>query len=128
MFRAPSSPPSNRHPVEKRSRKRFPLNLTVEYRVLTGPMRAGSGITRNISSCGVLFEPFKSEFLAGPIELTVCWPCLLDDIRPLKLVMKGRIVRAHDGAFAVRSMQHEFRTAGTLGRLPSVSPNSKFGL
>jgi hypothetical protein len=57
----------------------------------------GSGQTRNISSGGVLFEvaewqPWQP--FSGCIELMVSWPCLLNGVRALKLMMKGRVGRS----------------------------------
>ena len=74
--------------------------------------RNGSGWTCNISSTGVLFELPEREALAGPIELMVSWPCVLDGVCALKLMMKGRVVRSEGRGIAVESLGHEFRTAG----------------
>jgi hypothetical protein len=99
---------------ERRSRKRFPLALPVEY-CLIGPCeRSGYGWTSNISSNGVLFEIAEQESLSGLIEVVMNWPYALDGVCALKLVMKGRIVRVGGHSIAVESVQHEFRTAGPV--------------
>ena len=97
---------------ERRSRKRFSLTLAVEYRLLGPDPRSGRGWTSNISSKGVLFEIAEQESFSGPIELVVNWPCVLDGVCALKLVMRGHVVRREDRSVAVESTQHEFRTAG----------------
>jgi hypothetical protein len=97
---------------ERRSRQRFPLALAVDYKLTDGGDRCGSGWTCNISSTGVLFEVAEREALSGPIELMVSWPCVLDGVCALKLMMKGRVVRIEGRGIAVESIQHEFRTAG----------------
>jgi hypothetical protein len=99
--------------LERRSRKRFPLALAVEYRLLGPSARSGSGWTHNISSRGVLFEMAEQEPLSGLIELVVSWPCVLDGVCALNLVIKGRVVRIEDRGIAMESTQHEFRTAGS---------------
>jgi hypothetical protein len=98
--------------LERRARQRFPLALALEYKLLGRGERWGSGKTRNISSCGVLFEVAEPELVIGPIELMVSWPCVLDNVCALKLVMKGRVVRSEERGVAIESTQHEFRTAG----------------
>ncbi len=101
--------------TEQRSHQRYPIELEVEYRLLAKGHSelVGSGKTRNISSGGVLFEALGSHPAPGPIELMVSWPFLLEGVCPLKLVMKGRIVRSDLRGIAIQSNYHEFRTAGS---------------
>jgi len=99
-------------PLERRSRERFPLALAVEYRLLDMDERWGAGKTCNISSTGALFEVSERRLLSGSIELLVSWPCLLDGVCALKLVMKGHVVRSEGRGVAIESRYHEFRTAG----------------
>lgn len=104
---------------DRRSRERFPISLPVEFRMLSNGERCGSGKTRNISSTGVLLEIAEPKRIVGPIEVMVSWPYLLDDACPLKLVMKGRVVRTDaSGVVAIKTQQHEFRTAGPSTRTP----------
>ncbi len=74
--------------------------------------RCGFGKICNISSTGVLFEVIERQSFSGSIELMVSWPCLLDGVCALKLVMKGRVVRSEGSGVAIESRHHEFRTAG----------------
>jgi hypothetical protein len=101
--------------LERRSRQRFPLALELEYRLLGANELHGSGQTRNISSTGVLFEVAEwqpRQPFSGSIELMVSWPCLLNGVCALRLMMKGRVVRSEGRGIAIESKQHEFRTAG----------------
>jgi hypothetical protein len=107
--------------LERRSRQRFPLALELEYRLLGRDERYGSGQTCNISSTGVLFEVAEwqsQQPFSGSIEVMLSWPCLLNGVRVLKLMMKGRVVRSEGRGVAIESIQHEFRTAGlyAIGR------------
>jgi hypothetical protein len=97
---------------ERRSRRRYPLALAAEYRLLGDAGHHGSGRIRNISSGGVFIEVADRYPFSGWIELMVNWPCLLDGVCPLKLVLKGRVVRREDRGIAIESNEHEFRTAG----------------
>jgi PilZ domain len=100
---------------DPRRHRRYPVALDVTYKLFhqNGKIdRLGSGQTLDVSSGGACFEcvdPFPST---GIIELTINWPCLLEGICPLKLVMRGRIVRADGRRIAVEAEHHEFRTAG----------------
>lgn len=98
--------------LERRSRRRFPLALAVEYRLLGQREHWRFGRTCNISSTGVLFEVADRLPLTGSIELMVSWPCVLDGACALKLMLKGRVVRVENVGIAIESSQHEFRTAG----------------
>jgi hypothetical protein len=103
---------------EQRSHQRYPIELEVEYRLLARGRseQVGSGKTRNISSGGVLFDALGARPAAGSIEILLTWPFLLEGVCPLKLVMKGQIVRSDVRGVAIQSSYHEFRTAGS--RLP----------
>ncbi len=103
--------PFDKSSLERRSRERFPLALAVEYRLLGKDERWGFGKICNISSTGALFEVFERRTFSGSIELMVSWPCLLDGVCGLKLVMKGRVVRSEGSGVAIESRHHEFRTA-----------------
>jgi hypothetical protein len=100
---------------EQRSHQRYPIELEVEYRVLSKgrSQHHGSGKTRNISSGGVLFEALGSAPEGTSIELMLSWPFLLEGVCPLRLVMRGRIVRSDVRGIAIQSNYHEFRTAGS---------------
>ena len=108
---------------EQRSHQRYPIELELEYRLLSksGSEPLGSGKTRNISSRGVLFEAPGSLPEGGSIEVLLSWPFLLEGVCPLRLVMRGRIVRSDLRGVAIQSTYHEFRTAGS--RLPKGRPS-----
>jgi len=111
-------------PTENRSHQRYPIKLDAEYRVLKkGRVEHGFGRTLNISSSGVFFESKNPLPASGPIELLLNWPFLLEGVCPLKLVMRGRIVRSDGKGVAVKFKHHEFRTAGA--RRPKGQPSSK---
>jgi hypothetical protein len=108
---------------EQRSHQRYPIELEMEYRLLSKGRAEpiGCGKTRNISSRGVLFEAPGALPEGGSIEVLLSWPFLLEGVCPLRLVMRGRIVRSDLRGVAIQSTYHEFRTAGS--RLPKGRPS-----
>jgi hypothetical protein len=106
-----------------RSHRRYPIALDVEYKLLSKGRveRCGSGKTLNVSSSGVCFESAEPLPAEGLIELVMTWPFLLEGVCPLKLVMRGRIVRNDGQQVAVQAKYHEFRTAGVrASRVPRI--------
>jgi PilZ domain len=110
--------------TEQRSHQRYPIELEMEYRLLNKGRAEhfGSGKTRNISSGGVLFVALGAPPAGSSIELMLSWPFLLEGVCPLRLVMRGRIVRSDVRGVAIQSSYHEFRTAGT--RVPKDRPSN----
>ena len=64
----------------------------------------------NISSSGVLFTSEQMLLPGRRLELSISWPIQLNDLVPLKLVARGRIVRFEQGLAAIEIQQYEFRT------------------
>jgi len=108
---------------DRRTKRRYPINLEVQYKVFKHRRveRLGLGRTLNISSGGVLFEADGHLPSSGPIELALNWPFLLHGSCNLKLVMRGRIVRTSNTAIAIRAEFHEFRTAGVRTAFAEVA-------
>jgi hypothetical protein len=113
-------PPDSRS-RDKRLHRRYPIALEAECKLLRrggGEFRS-SGITVNISSGGVLISSgrvlleVENILIRGArVEVGLVWPFALDGACPLKLVMRGRVVRTAGSSFAVRTDYYEFRTAG----------------
>ncbi len=101
--------------TDQRTRQRYPIELEMEYRLLSKGRAEHSvtGKTRNISSGGVFFEALGTPPAGSSIEVMLSWPFLLEGICPLRLVMRGRVVRSDVRGIAIQSSYHEFRTAGT---------------
>jgi hypothetical protein len=99
--------------ADRRLHRRYPVALEVKYKLSRGrATRLGNGTTLNVSSRGVLFTTDDSLPTGSPVELTLNWPFLLEGVCPLKLVMRGRVVRSDWRGVAVRTRDHEFRVAG----------------
>jgi hypothetical protein len=75
----------------------------------------GTGRTVNMSSKGLLFLT-EQRLLAGKrLEMAISWPAQLDHKCALKLIARGKVVRAEAGMAAVSIEQYEFRTLGRSG-------------
>jgi hypothetical protein len=98
--------------LERRSKARFPLRLTVRYHTVSGgPAQGGAGRTVNISSCGLLIATDEAMVRAGSrLQMTLDWPFLLHGVTPLQLVVSCRVTRCLEEEFAVKLDQYQFKT------------------
>jgi hypothetical protein len=113
---------------DRRSHRRYPIVLEVEYKVLRRHqvVERGSGFTLNISSSGVLFEPNDTLRSTGEIELTLHWPFLLDGVCPLRLVTQGCVIHhhGHGKRIAISIRRYDFYI-GRKTLSPGSCPKSK---
>jgi hypothetical protein len=99
---------------ERRSKRRFPIDQEVKYKMLYGQRIAetGTGRTVNLSSGGIWFSTENMLTSGMPVELSMSWPVLLNDSCPMKLMVYGCVVRCNERGAAVAIERYEFRTAG----------------
>jgi hypothetical protein len=113
MRRKYNDPDTTSADSDRRMSRRFPLRLAVRFRPIgsrdIGDWTAGESV--NISSGGVLFTTTDAIQQGQPVEALVSWPVFLDKHIPLKLVVKGHIVRHDDEGAAMHFENYEFRTA-----------------
>lgn len=102
---------------ERRGADRFPIERDVRFKILNrkNADEVGSGKTINMSSNGVLFSTDLHLLPGKRLELSISWPAQLDSKISLKLVARGRVVRAEEGKAAIEIHQYEFRTQGAPG-------------
>ena len=118
---------------ERRSKLRYPLNLSVRFRPLAGPLFCGAGLAVNVSSGGVLVvsqdavSPHKIS-VGARVESSIEWPTLLDGRVPLQLFAVGRVVRHRASDFAATFERYQFRTLRSShlqpGRLAAAAVQS----
>lgn len=98
---------------ERRSARRFPIELDLLYRATGKRDRrfSGSGKTTNISSTGILFRTEQDLEPDINIEASIAWPVRLQQNVPLKLRVRGRVVRTEPGAAVLTIQQYAFHTA-----------------
>ena len=99
---------------DRRADRRYALHLDCRWKLIRRRrvLDTGAGNTIDLSSGGLLFDAGRHLPEGLNVEVSVTWPVLLHNVAPLQLVVNGRIVRARGPMVAVRSVQHEFRTAG----------------
>ena len=143
----PENPSENGESIagDRRSDRRYDLSLDLRWKLIRRRrvLETGTGTTLDLSSGGVLFESERQLPAGGHIELSISWPVLLHNVSPLQLVITGRVVRAAGRRAAIRTVQHEFRTArvssesraamaaaarGSSAPVPNPNPNRNFEL
>jgi hypothetical protein len=101
---------------ERRSKFRYPLNLTVRFRSVSrsSPRITGVGRTLNMSSGGVLVffdhAPLYEVGAGALLEMRIDWPLLLDGRIPLQFLAHGKILRLGVSVFAAKFERYQFRT------------------
>ena len=112
---------------DRRHSDRFPIERDVRFRVLNkrGGEETGDGKTLNISSSGVLFTSEHMLLPGRRLELSISWPVQLNDLVPLKLVARGRVVRFEQGMAAIEIQQYEFRTQSNGVAVKIPGPRAK---
>ena len=85
---------------------RFEFDLKVCYRPVFSK-KTHSGKIVNISAVGILITVQKSIPLGAAVEVIADWPVKGKGDMPLKLFIKGRVVRTQPGAVALRIVRVE---------------------
>ncbi len=107
---------------ERRSKRRFLIDQEVRYKMLYGQRIAETGVGRtlNISSSGVWFTTENMLTAGMPVELSMAWPVLLNDVCPMKLMIYGCVIRSNEKGAAVAIERYEFRTQGSRAYQPQI--------
>jgi len=115
--------------ADRRSGRRYPLNLQLMYTVMKRCQvcQTGSGRTIDMSSSGISFETEEALDPGSSVELSIAWPVLLNKTCSLKLIVTGRIVRSGAVRAAIRMQRYEFRTKGS-GPLRTMTAGSPFSV
>jgi hypothetical protein len=101
--------------IERRSRRRFPIEQDVRYQCVKGSRisAVGVGKTLEMSSREVRFTTQQPLRLGEKVRLAVDWPAVLHNSCPMKLELQGWVIRSEGEAAAVKIERYEFRTRGT---------------
>jgi len=97
---------------DRRGFQRFRIECDVQYRVI-GVDVSGSGKTLNMSRNGALLAIDRLLPPGLRVEVEIDWPVRLAGRVPMKLAIKGRIVRSQKNHVVVAGMTiswYEFRT------------------
>jgi len=108
---------------DRRSDRRYNLALGVRWNLLYRKKVVDSGIGRTVdlSSGGILFEAGLRLPAGLKVCLAISWPVLLHESTQMQLIVEGRIVRSTAAGVAIRTTQHEFRTATAAPRTGELS-------
>lgn len=100
---------------DRRAFQRYDVSLELRYKAMKGRTvyEMGRGVTCDLSSGGVAFISDQTLPAGATIELWIDWPVRLYDQHALRLVVSGKVVRSSQAVTAVRTIRHEFRTAGS---------------
>jgi hypothetical protein len=116
----PSGTPRRRHwegqYPERRSARRYPIEIAVVYRLVHKGkiLNRGFGLTRNLSSAGLLMESNTSLSVGTEVEVFLAWPARLGGEVNLNLWIQGRAVRAGDNCTAIAIERSDFRTRASV--------------
>jgi hypothetical protein len=106
---------------ERRLKIRYPLNLNVRFRTLSGPsLWSGAGRAVDMSSSGVFIVSehtlFQHEVSEGArVEMSIAWPFLLGGTIPIQLFAVGSVLRRGASHFAAAFERYEFRARSARG-------------
>jgi len=108
---------------ERRGKRRFRIEQDVRYRLLYGHRIAetGNGRTVDMSSSGVWITTETILTPGLPVELSITWPALLNDVCPMKLMVYGCVIRSNENGAAIAIERYEFRTQGTRFQQPAAT-------
>ena len=97
---------------ERRSDRRYEVHLELGWKLIRRRrvVDNGQGHTIDLSSGGIFFDSGRQFPVGLKVELSISWPVLLHNVRPLQLIVAGRIVRSAGNRAAIQTLQHEFRT------------------
>lgn len=94
---------------EQRRSLRFPVSLKLSYTL--GSSASGEGEVCDMSSGGLFFRGGEILPIGKRISVVVQWPLMLDGNCPLKVWIRGRVLRSDRRGTAIELLGYEFRTA-----------------
>jgi hypothetical protein len=104
--------------LEQRRTRRFTLELPLSIRSAAGEPIPFAGVTKNISSSGVLFTADKEPELGSPIEFIVTLNG--DGPKPVHLRCIGKVLRAELIVREGNANEPAYEVAATLERYEFV--------
>jgi hypothetical protein len=109
--------------IDRRTNRRYDLRLPVHYRIsLKGtPPRAGTGITRDMSTTGLSFQCRKPLPVGAHIEMLIGWPAKAAGEQSIDLQITGFVLRSDAARTAVRVTSSRFRTDNVAAQRYPVS-------
>jgi hypothetical protein len=112
---------------DRRSKRRYPIELPVQYKIVKNylVMGSGTGTSLDLSSGGIAFSTGTPLKIGSYLELSISWPVLLNQSCPLKLVASGRVVRSDQHRTAISLDRYEFRTTSAKAFQTTAAPQQQ---
>jgi hypothetical protein len=111
--------------VERRKKRRFPMNRELRYKVLEDEqiVQSGIGATLDLASGGVAFLTEDALSPGAFIEVSISWPVLLENSCRMRLIVFGRVLRSAGNKTVCTIEKYEFRTQSSAPR-PFAAPRN----
>lgn len=91
----------------------YPVELDVQYRVTSAKHEwVGTGRTVLMSSKELLFDTEQTVARNSRMEVSICWPVLLDERVRLQLVIQARVTSVEGKRVRANVGKYYFRTRG----------------
>lgn len=103
----------------------YPICVDLHYKVISSRRPIiGAGRTTRVGSHVIEFEADQPVPPGSKVELSVCWPVLLDNRVGLQLVLSGWVAASEGNSARVEFERYHFRTRRTAapGRQPAAAP------
>jgi hypothetical protein len=103
-------------PSERRSNRRYPLQIPVRYRAANGPLNSAwkGGRALDMSASGILVHVPESVELGMKLELAMDWTGLYHDRPTMRLHLVAAAIRIDGRGTALRILSHRFRDASSM--------------
>ncbi|MGA1997427.1 MAG: PilZ domain-containing protein [Bryobacteraceae bacterium] len=98
---------------DRRTDRRYTFQLPLRFSYQKcGVAVAGSGATEDLSRGGIRFVTDNPPPVGVEIELRIEWPFLLQNVCPLELLVRGKVLRSGAQPTVAKMNSYEFRTRG----------------
>lgn len=97
---------------DRRADRRYDFEMPLQF-LCDGQLQSGgSGYTKDLCRKGILFVSDNPPPADTDVELRIEWPFLLQNVCPLELLVRGRVLRSDRRGTVIRMKTYEFRTCG----------------
>jgi hypothetical protein len=103
-------------PSERRSNRRYRLQIPVRYRAANGPLHSAwkGGHALDISASGILIQVPEPVAVGMKLELAMDWTGLYHDRQTMRLHLVAAVIRTDGRGTALRILSHRFRDASAM--------------